>query len=85
MAQVKEELLNAVKDAQKNLQAIQMELGALKLAELRVEELFADYKEVQAKVKEATDAIQAEHGDGSVNLETGEFTAADGTSAEVVE
>jgi hypothetical protein len=85
MAQVKEELLNAVKDAQKNLQAIQMELGALKLAELRVEELFAAYKEVQAKVKEATDAIQAEHGDGSVNLETGEFTAADGTSAEVVE
>jgi hypothetical protein len=62
-----------------------MELGALKLAELRVEELFAAYKEVQAKVKEATDAIQAEHGDGSVNLETGEFTAADGTSAEVVE
>jgi FMN-dependent NADH-azoreductase len=85
MAQVKEELLNAVKDAQKNLQVIQMELGALKLAELRVEELFAAYKEVQAKVKEATDAIQAEHGDGSVNLETGEFTAADGTSAEVVE
>jgi hypothetical protein len=85
MAQVKEELLNAVKDAQKNLQAIQLELGALKLAELRVEELFAAYKEVQAKVKEATDAIQAEHGDGSVNLETGEFTAADGTSAEVVE
>jgi hypothetical protein len=85
MAQVKEELLNAVKDAQKNLQAIQMELGALKLAELRVEELFVAYKEVQAKVKEATDAIQAEHGDGSVNLETGEFTAADGTSAEVVE
>jgi hypothetical protein len=62
-----------------------MELGALKLAELRVEELFAAYKEVQAKVKEATDAIQAEHGDGSVNLETGEFTASDGTSAEVVE
>ena len=84
MAQVKEELLNAVKDAQKNLQAIQMELGALKLAELRVEELFAAYKEVQAKVKEATDAIQAEHGDGSVNLETGEFTPADGTGAEVV-
>lgn len=85
MAQVKEELLNAVKEAQKNLQAIQVELGALKLAELRVEELFAAYKEQQVKVKEATDAIQAEHGDGSVNLETGEFTPADGTGAEVVE
>jgi hypothetical protein len=85
MAQVKEELLNAVKDAQKNLQAIQMELGALKLAELRVEELFAAYKEVQAKVKEATDAIQATHGDGSVDLETGEFTPAPAPEAEVVE
>jgi hypothetical protein len=85
MAQVKEELLNAVKDAQKNLQAIQMELGALKLAELRVEELFAAYKEVQAKVKEATDAIQATHGDGSVNLETGEFTPADTPEAQIVE
>jgi hypothetical protein len=62
-----------------------MELGALKLAELRVEELFAAYKEVQAKVKEATDAIQATHGDGSVNLETGEFTPADTPEAQIVE
>jgi hypothetical protein len=31
MAKVKEELLNAVKEAQKNLQAIQMELGVLYL------------------------------------------------------
>jgi hypothetical protein len=85
MAQVKEELLNTVKEAQKNLQAIQAELGAIKLAELRTQELLSAYKEQQAKIKEATDAIQAEYGDGSVNLETGEFTPADGTSAEVIE
>ena len=85
MSKVKEELLSAVKDAQKNLQAIQVELGALKLAELRVEELFAAYKEQQTKLKEATDSIQAEMGDGSVDLESGEFTPAPPVEAEVVE
>ena len=85
MAQVKEELLNAVKGAQATLRAIQLELGAIKLAELRTEELFAAYKEQQAKIKETTDAIQAEYGDGEVNLETGEFTAAPAPEAEVVE
>ena len=85
MAKVKEEHINAVKDAQKVLQAIQLELGAIKLAELRVEELFAAYKEQQGKIKEATDAIQAEHGDGNVDLETGEFTPAQSPEAEVVE
>jgi hypothetical protein len=75
MAKVKQELLDAVKEAQKNLQAIQMELGVIVLAELR--------KDALLKIKEATDAIQAEHGDGNVDLETGEFTPA--TGAEVVE
>lgn len=85
MAKVKEELLSAVKDAQKNIQAIQLELGAIKLAELRTQELFAAYKEQQTKIKETTDAIQAEYGDGSVDLESGEFTPAPPAEAEVVE
>ena len=85
MAKVKEEHLGAVKDAQKVLQAIQLELGAIKLAELRVQELFAAYKEQQGKIKEATDAIQAEHGDGSVDIETREFTPAQVPEAEIVE
>lgn len=83
MAKVKQELLDAVKEAQKNLQAIQMELGAIALAELRKDALLKAYEEQQAKIKEVTDAIQAEHGDGNVDLETGEFTPA--TGAEVVE
>ena len=85
MAKVNEEHLGAVKDAQKVLQAIQLELGDIKLAELRVQELFAAYKEQQGKIKEATDAIQAEHGDGNVDLETGEFTPAPAPEAEIVE
>lgn len=85
MAKVNEELLSAVKTAQKTLQAIQLELGAIKLAELRTQELFAAYKEQQTKIKETTDAIQAEYGDGSVDLESGEFTPAPPAEAEVVE
>ena len=85
MAKVKQELLDAVKEAQKNLQAIQMELGVIVLAELRKDALLKAYEEQQAKIKEATDAIQAEHGDGSVDIETGEFTPAPVPEAEVVE
>jgi hypothetical protein len=85
MAKVKEELLNAVKEAQKNLQAIQMELGVIVLAELRKDALLKAYEEQQGKIKEATDAIQAEHGDGSVDIETGEFTPAPAPEAEIVE
>jgi hypothetical protein len=85
MAKVNQELLDAVKEAQKNLQAIQMELGVIVLAELRKAALLKAYEEQQAKIKEATDAIQAEMGDGSVDLETGEFTPAPAPEAEVVE
>jgi len=84
MAKVNQELLDAVKEAQKNLQAIQMELGVIVLAELRKAALLKAYEEQQAKIKEATDAIQAEMGDGSVDLETGEFTPTPAPEAEVV-
>jgi hypothetical protein len=85
MAKVNQELLDAVKEAQKNLQAIQMELGAIALVELRKSALIRAYEEQQAKIKEATEAIQAEYGDGNVDLETGEFTPAPAPEAEVVE
>ena len=85
MAKVKQELLDAVKEVQKNLQAIQMELGAIALAELRKDALLKAYEEQQGKIKEATDAIQAELGDGNVDLETGEFTPAPAPEAEIVE
>lgn len=83
MAKVKEELLNAVKEAQKNMQAIQMELGVIVLVELRKDALLKAYEEQQAELKKATESIQAEYGDGNVDLESGEFTPA--TGAEVIE
>jgi hypothetical protein len=55
------------------------------LAELRKNALLKAYEEQQAKLKEATDAIQKTHGDGNVSLETGEFTPAPVPEAEIVE
>ena len=75
MAKIKEELIEAINDARKTMAAIQNELGALALAELRKEALLEEYKAQQLKVNETTDAIREEYGDGEVNLETGEFTA----------
>lgn len=85
MTKVKEKLLDAVKEAQKNMQAIQMELGVIMLAELRKDALLKAYEEQQVKIKDATEAIQAEYGDGNVSLETGEFTPAPVPEAEIVE
>lgn len=75
MAKIKEELIEAINDARKTMAAIQNELGALALAELRKEALLDEYKAQQVKVNETTEAIREEYGDGEVNLETGEFTA----------
>lgn len=75
MAKIKEELIEAINDARKTMAAIQNELGALALAELRKEALLEEYKAQQLKVNETTEAIREEYGDGEVNLETGEFTA----------
>jgi len=85
MAKVKEEMLAPVNEAHKVMQAIRVELGSLALAELHKEALLAAYKEQQQKLKEATDAIQAEYGDGSVDLESGEFMPGEAPAAEVVE
>mgnify|MGYP003631708488 CR=1 FL=1 len=74
MITVKEEMLNSVREAQTNMQNIQSELGALSLAELRKAALMKAFTEQQELGKTATAAIREEYGDGSVNLESGEFT-----------
>jgi Skp family chaperone for outer membrane proteins len=85
MSKVKQEYLDSIKEVQKNLQAIQLELGAIALAELRKKALLEAYADQEAKAKEVADSIQAEYGNGSVDLETGEFTEAPAAEAEVVE
>lgn len=74
MTQVDESLIEKIKEAQKGMQQIQTELGAISLVKIREEFLFEEYKKLQAVVEEVSAEVRAEHGDGSVNLETGEFT-----------
>ena len=74
MTKVNQEYIDSIKEVQKNLQAIQIELGAISLLELKKKALFDAYVEQEEKVKEVTGKIQEEYGDGSVDLETGEFT-----------
>lgn len=75
MAQIKEELLDAVKEARNTMAAIQSELGSIALVELRKEALLEEYKKQQGALNEATNSIREEYGDGEVDLESGEFTA----------
>jgi hypothetical protein len=83
MATVNQEYIDTVKNAQATMKAIQSELGALALVELRKEALLAAYKEEEQKIQETSTKIREEYGDGSLDLESGEFTPAE--TAEVVE
>ena len=83
MATVNQEYIDTVKNAQATMKAIQSELGAIALVELRKEALLAAYKAEDQKVQETSTKIREEYGDGSLDLESGEFTPAE--TAEVVE
>ena len=74
MTTIKEEMLDSVKQAQANMQSIQNELGALALAQLRKDALLKAFSEQQEAAQQVTESIREEYGDGSINLETGEFT-----------
>ena len=83
MATVNQEYIDTVKNAQATMKAIQSELGAIALVELRKEALLAAYKAEEQKIQETSTKIREEYGDGSLDLESGEFTPAE--TAEVVE
>lgn len=83
MAQVNQEYIDAIKQAQSDMQSIQQELGAYALMELRKDKLLQAYSEAEAVISSVRTKILEEHGDGNLDLSTGEFTPA--TGAEVVE
>lgn len=83
MAQVSEELISSIKEVQAEMGKIQSELGAILLIELRKSVLLDAYKAQEAKMEEVRAKILEVHGDGTVDLNTGEFTPA--TGAEVIE
>jgi hypothetical protein len=85
MAKVSEELISSIKEVQAEMGKIQNELGAILLMELRKSTLLDAYKQQEAKMEEARKAILEAHGDGTVDLNTGEFTPAEAPEAEIVE
>ena len=74
MEKVKKESLEPIKSIQTDMNKIQQELGAISLLEARKSTLISSHTELEEKMAEARKVILEEHGDGTVNLDTGEFT-----------
>ena len=74
MEKVKKESLESIKSIQTDMNKIQQELGAISLLEARKSTLISSHTELEEKMAEARKVILEEHGDGIVNLDTGEFT-----------
>jgi len=81
MSQVTEEQLSKAREIRSKQQQIQMELGGLYVSQedlknrqsQLVEELRKSGDEIQSLMNE----LAQEHGHGTLNLETGEFTVSD--------
>ena len=77
MAKVDEKMVETIREIQKDMQTVQLELGAIALMENRKEELKAIHKELEAKMQATRKEISEELGDGTLDLSTGEFTPAE--------
>ena len=80
MAKVSEEILGEIKELRSKQGSLQSEMGSLGITEQEIKErkaaIYAELKELGGKAQEAMSKIREEHGDGSVDLESGEFTPA---------
>jgi len=81
MAKVSEEILSEVKELRTKQGSLQAEMGSLGITKQEIKEreaaIYAELKELGSKAQESMNKIREEYGDGSVDLETGEFTPAD--------
>jgi len=81
MAKVSEEILNEVKELRTKQGSLQAEMGSLGITKQEIKEreaaIYAELKELGSKAQESMNKIREEYGDGSVDLESGEFTPAD--------
>jgi hypothetical protein len=82
MAKVDDQLVQTIRDLQKDMQTVQHELGAIALMENRKNELLAIHKELEAKMQATRKEVSDEMGNGTLDLTTGEFTASEETSEE---
>ena len=82
MAKVDEQVVQTIRDLQKDMQTVQHELGAIALMENRKNELLAIHKELDAKMQATRKEVSDELGDGTLDLTTGEFTPSETASEE---
>ena len=74
MEKVKEEFLESIKSIQNDMNKIQQELGAIALLKMRKSNLISSFEELEERMADSRKLIVEEYGDGTVNLDTGEFT-----------
>jgi hypothetical protein len=81
MSQISEEQLKRVIEVKTRQQQIQLELGALYVSEkdiaARQEALVSELRTSGVDIQTIMNEIAEEHGQGTVNLENGEFTASE--------
>ena len=82
MAKVDEQVVQTIRELQKDMQTVQHELGAIALMENRKNELLAIHKELEAKMQATRKEVSDELGDGTLDLTTGEFTPSETASEE---
>lgn len=83
--QVTKELIDGVKQLQTSMEAIKTELGTITLIESRKAKLIASFEEAEVSMKDLRSKIYEEYGDGTIDLNTGEFTPNGVPEAVIVE
>jgi hypothetical protein len=71
---VAKELIDTVKQLQSSMEAIKSELGTITLIESRKAKLIASFEEAEVSMKDVRAKIYEQYGDGTIDLNTGEFT-----------
>ena len=84
-SQVTKELIDTVKQLQTSMEAIKTELGTITLIESRKAKLIASFEEAEVSMKDVRAKIYEQYGDGTIDLNTGEFTPNGVQEAEIVE
>lgn len=81
MQKVSEEQLQKAREIRGKQQGIQAELGGLYVSmkdiEVRQSQLIEELRNSGNEIQEMMNELREQYGEGSLNLETGEFTSAD--------
>ena len=82
---VAKELIDTVKQLQSSMEAIKSELGTSTLIDSRKAKLITSFEEAEVSMKDVREKIYDDYGDGTIDLNTGEFTPNGVPEAEIVE